>query len=190
MPFKTFTPSVLTAAEMNDYLMKQAVITCTSGTRPSSPVKGMTIYETDNDQYVTYNGSAWVNDLGGTWRTYTPTFSGMSLGNGTVKARYTVIGRTVNVALSVFAGATTTYSGTITIGLPTSTAAWYGSSDQIGTGAVHNGAGSTRRITLPTWASSTTFVQVLETTSGFVTNTTPFTFGTSAILVANLTYER
>lgn len=69
MPFKTFTPSVLTAAEMNDYLMKQAVITCTSGTRPASPVNGMTIYETDTGRYITWNGSAWSRVIGGTsWR--------------------------------------------------------------------------------------------------------------------------
>lgn len=189
MPFKTFTPSVLTSADLNDYLMKQSVITCTSGTRPSSPVEGMTIYETDTDCYVTWNGSAWVHDLGGTWRTYTPTFSGMSLGNGTMQAKYSVIGKTVNVTLAVFAGSTTTYSGTIAIGLPRATASWYSGSSAIGTGAVHNGTGSTRRLTVATWNNSTSFVQAMETTSGFVSNVSPFTFGTSAIIVANLTYE-
>ena len=189
MPKMTFTPSVLTAAQMNTYLMDQAVITCTSGTRPSSPVQGMTIYETDTDCYVTYDGSAWVHDLGGTWRTYTPNFSGMILGNGTTQAKYSVIGKTVNVTLAVFAGSTTTYSGTIAISLPRQTAAWYSGSTPMGSGAVHNGAGSTRRLTIPTWNNNTSFVQVLETTSGFVTNTTPFTFGTSAIIVVNITYE-
>lgn len=189
MPFKTFTPSVLTSADVNTYLAKQAVITCTSGTRPGSPTEGMTIYETDTDCYVTYDGSAWVHDLGGTWRTYTPNFSGMVLGNGTTQTRYSVIGKTVHVSIVVFAGTTTTYSGTIAISLPRQTAAWYTASTQMGTGAVHNGAGSTRRITIPTWNNNTSFVQVLETTSGFVTNTTPFTFGTSAIIVANVTYE-
>lgn len=189
MPFKTFLPAVLTSADMNDYLMKQSVITCTSGTRPASPVEGMTIYETDTDCYVTYNGSAWVHDLGGTWRTYTPTFSGMSLGNGTTQARYSVVGKTVNVTLTVFAGSTTTYSGTIAISLPRATASWYSSSTTLGSGAVHNGTGATRRLTAAIWASSTTFNQVLETTSGFVTNVAPFTFGTSAIINCNLTYE-
>lgn len=189
MPFKTFTPSVLTSADMNTYLMKQAVITCTSGTRPGSPTEGMTIYETDTGCYVTYDGSAWVQDLGGTWRTYTPTFSGMSIGNGTVQARYSVVGKTVNATITVFAGSTTSYSGTIAIGLPRASASWYGTSTQIGTGAVHNGTGATRRLTIAVWATSTTFVQQLETTSGFVTNVAPFTFGTSAIIVSNLTYE-
>lgn len=60
MAFKTFVAgAVLTAAEVNDYLMKQVVIVCTSGTRPGSPVDGMTIYETDTNLIRTYNGSAW-----------------------------------------------------------------------------------------------------------------------------------
>jgi hypothetical protein len=61
MGFKTFTAgSVLTAAEVNDYLMKQAVIVCTSGTRPGSPVDGMTIYETDTDRLLVWNGTNWT----------------------------------------------------------------------------------------------------------------------------------
>lgn len=61
MVFKTFTAgSVLTAADVNDYLMKQAVIACTSGTRPSAPNEGMTIFETDTDRMMIYNGAAWA----------------------------------------------------------------------------------------------------------------------------------
>lgn len=60
MAFKTFTAgSVLTAADVNDYLMKQTVIVCTSGTRPGSPNEGMTIFETDTDRLQVYDGSAW-----------------------------------------------------------------------------------------------------------------------------------
>lgn len=48
MAFRTFTTGeVLTAALVNTYLMQQVNIVCTSGTRPSSPVDGMEIYETD-----------------------------------------------------------------------------------------------------------------------------------------------
>lgn len=61
MPFKTFTiGETLTASDVNTYLMKQAVIACTSGTRPSSPVEGMRIAETDTDREYVYSGSAWV----------------------------------------------------------------------------------------------------------------------------------
>ncbi|WP_030487264.1 hypothetical protein [Micromonospora chokoriensis] len=61
MPFKTFTVGeVLTAGDVNNYLAKQAVISCTSGTRPSSPGAGMTIYETDTNLLRIYDGSGWA----------------------------------------------------------------------------------------------------------------------------------
>lgn len=60
MGFKTFNDGdVLTASDLNSYLMRQSVIECTSGTRPSAPVEGMTIYETDTDTIVTYTNSGW-----------------------------------------------------------------------------------------------------------------------------------
>jgi hypothetical protein len=61
--FKTFTAgAVLTASDVNTYLAKQAVVVCTSTTRPSSPPEGMTIYETDTDKMLTYTTATtgWV----------------------------------------------------------------------------------------------------------------------------------
>jgi hypothetical protein len=54
--FKTFTAgSVLTASEMNTYLMKQAVIVCDStADYPSSPVEGMTVYDKGADALRVY----------------------------------------------------------------------------------------------------------------------------------------
>lgn len=55
MAFKTFVDGVaLPASDLNTYLMKQAVIVCTSGTRPASPIEGMQIYETDTDRQLVY----------------------------------------------------------------------------------------------------------------------------------------
>ena len=63
--FHTFqTAEVLTAANVNTYLMQQAVIQCTSATRPSSPGAGMTSYETDLNVKLVYDGTAWVTE---TW---------------------------------------------------------------------------------------------------------------------------
>lgn len=64
MAFKTFSNgSVLTDTDLNDYLMVQSVIVCTTGTRPASPVTGMTVFETDTKLYRRYNGSAWKHIL-------------------------------------------------------------------------------------------------------------------------------
>jgi hypothetical protein len=53
------TEEVLASADVNNLLMKQSVIACTSGTRPGTPVEGMFIYETDTDTYRGYDGSTW-----------------------------------------------------------------------------------------------------------------------------------
>lgn len=46
-------------SKLND-LSDQTVITCTSGTRPGSPVEGMHIYETNTGLLGFWNGSSWV----------------------------------------------------------------------------------------------------------------------------------
>ena len=60
MPFKTWSPGdVLTAADVNAYLMRQTKAVCTSGSRPSSPVTGQEIFETDTKQTNRWDGTAW-----------------------------------------------------------------------------------------------------------------------------------
>lgn len=83
MAFKVFTSTTLTAADVNDYLSEQAVIVCTSGTRPT-PQEGMTIYETDTDRVLFYT-TGWVIMAEPT-QTYTPTFANCS--GGTASGTY------------------------------------------------------------------------------------------------------
>lgn len=64
MPIKTFTSTTLTASDVNTYLMNQANIVVTSGTRPASPNEGMKIYETDTDVERAYTGTAWKSAPG------------------------------------------------------------------------------------------------------------------------------
>jgi hypothetical protein len=116
MPFQTFVPGVLTSSDVNTYLMRQAVITCTASTRPASPVEGMTIYETDTDFYLTWSGSAWEIMLkSGAWVSYTPTVgnagggTNWSLGNGTAEGEYQRIGRLIIGWLQVTWGSTSTF---------------------------------------------------------------------------------
>lgn len=64
MAYKTFVAGeILTAADLMTYLMNQTVIVCTSGTRPSSPAAGRTIYETDTDRLMIHDGSGWAEAL-------------------------------------------------------------------------------------------------------------------------------
>gem|GEM_PF-3760708 len=54
--FQTFVAgNVLTASEVNDYLMKQAVIACDSSSDyPGSPVEGMVVYDKALDALLSY----------------------------------------------------------------------------------------------------------------------------------------
>lgn len=114
MAFKTFAPGVLTSSDVNTFLMQQAVITCTSSTRPSSPIEGMTIYETDNDRAMIYDGSNWVDfarRASNAWTSWTPTLSGTgwAVGNGTIEGYYTQIGLYVVGWARWTTGSTSTY---------------------------------------------------------------------------------
>ena len=131
--FKTFTAgSVLTASEVNTYLMKQAVIVCDStADYPASPVEGMTVYDKGADALKVYTTATtgwqapwslpWglvgsgTNTAGATITTTQATISGLSLtitliANRRYKATVTIPvlknTSTSNVVIQTFVGAT------------------------------------------------------------------------------------
>lgn len=65
---------VVTAADLNGFVRDQWITICTAGTRPSTSQEGRTIFETDTDRYLRWDGAAWqlVKCLGA-WDTWAPT---------------------------------------------------------------------------------------------------------------------
>lgn len=63
-------------------------------------------------------------EIGGAWTTYTPTFTNLTVGNGTLTASYKQIGKLVYVRLSLLFGSTSAVSGDVEFTLP-ATAATY-----------------------------------------------------------------
>ncbi len=57
------------------------------------------------------------------WSTYTPTLTGITLGNGTLSARYKQIGKTVRVSLSLTLGTTTSVTSGAAVSLPVAASA-------------------------------------------------------------------
>lgn len=112
MAFKTFAPGVLTSSDVNTFLMKQAVITCTAATRPASPNEGMVVYETDTDALAIYTGAAWRYT--GHYQTYTPALvtSGYAVGNGTLTGAYAQMGKFVHGYVTFIFGSTSTFTAT------------------------------------------------------------------------------
>jgi hypothetical protein len=60
-------------------------------------------------------GLKWDND---TWTSYTPTYENLTLGNGTMTARYKQIGKTVVVNVGFSFGSTSSISGSVKISIP------------------------------------------------------------------------
>jgi hypothetical protein len=89
------TGDVPGAATYFNPLLQQTTIPCASGTRPSSPVDGMQIYETDTRLYRSWNSalSLWIVMGSNGSFTYNPTLTGSTtnpgLGSGsTVRGKY------------------------------------------------------------------------------------------------------
>lgn len=92
--YKTWnTGDVLTAPDLNGYLMQQAIVTCTSSTRPASPSTGQPIYETDTKVIRVYDGATWYCPASPEYTAYTPTFysnasTGTTISAGSVSISY------------------------------------------------------------------------------------------------------
>ena len=86
-----------------------------------------------------------------TWTTYTPSNTGITLGNGTQTARYVKIGKTVTVSYRLVLGSTSSMSGAIYVGLPSTNNSFAncvvsvtdaGSGNYLGVGAADPSTGS------------------------------------------------
>lgn len=122
---------------------------------------------------------------------YTPTLSGITLGNGTMTGRYTYNPATkmVNATVVITAGSTTTYSGALVVGLPLSANATLPPGFPVGSAYGDNGSSATRQSAVPVLNSSNN-VFVLASSANSVWNVTaPFAWGTSAHLYLSVAYE-
>jgi hypothetical protein len=205
MAFKTFAPGVLTSSDVNTFLMRQAVIVCTSSTRPGSPNEGMTIYETDTDRYKTYSGTAWEDGFkSGAFIAGSATLqSGGAgtdwvLGNGTIDHRFQKVGRFVFHEIKVTFGSTSVF-GTKSlsirispeVALPSNRLlgyleAWDESANIRYPGSLFRGAsaGGVTDCGLGIFPASGTF-----TTGDTIINTRPFTWASGDELSMHISYE-
>lgn len=165
---------------------------CTSSTRPASPYEGQMIYETDTDGIFVFNGTSWIPY--GIRQTFTPVFTGFTLGNGTVNyATYLQIGDFVLVEMKVTLGSTSTMGTGSTFNLPV-TSTQQTSVSQLGTaryedvgvanwaGLIYSGNGSS------TAAMGITNVSGTYPSFANVTATVPFTWGSGDIFEIMIYY--
>jgi hypothetical protein len=127
----------------------------------------------------------------GAWTTWTPTNNNISLGNGTLTARYSKVGKTINFIWRVIFGSTTTISGSPNFTLPFGTASdnqnFQAALLDSGTawlGAFASGSGGVVYMDL-----AFTNGTYLTTSGGGFSSTAPFTWTTNDSIVVKGSYE-
>jgi len=170
---------------------------CTSTTRPTAPYEGQMIYETNTDKVLVWNGSAWSYSLTpqtlepGASQSYTPVWTSLTVGNGTVVATYTRINNFVHYEGKLTFGSTTSITGSSPqLSLPVTAAQSF---QQIGN-VVYADSGVATYSGFPLQIGTTTiylFIQNFATSYGSevaVTSTVPFTWGTNDSITWSFNY--
>lgn len=131
--FKNFTTGdVLSASEVDNYLMRQTVMTFASSTARDTALssyldEGMVAYLEDTNTITVYDGTTWKNlarytDIGVT-QSWSPTFlTGITIGNATVSGTYQVVNDLAFVRGSLEIGSTTVMTGNLSVDLPVDSA--------------------------------------------------------------------
>lgn len=180
------------------YLGNSTII-CTSSTRPASPFEGQTIYETDTDLSYTYNGSAWVQTGNvGSWTSYTPTWTNLTVGNGTQTSAYVNYGKLYVVRIGFEFGSTSSISASPDFTLPNNVSvnSAYPAAYPFGMGNMRDVSasggylasiirgGSADKMSFRTQTAGGTYV-----TNGNLDSTTPFTWASGDLLMCQFMFE-
>lgn len=123
------------------------------------------------------------------WTDYTPNNTNVTVGNGIQTARYMKVGRTVTVLYKLLFGSTTSFAGTILIGLPVAHANTVGIIS-VGSGFI-NDAGTTNYLcTAYVESAGASQIKILtHSNANPVGPTQPMTWTTSDVLTFTLVYE-
>jgi hypothetical protein len=126
---------------------------------------------------------------GGGWTTWTPSFSNLTVGNGTVTARYQQVGKTLNFEFKFTMGSTSSMGSVPNFSLPATpkigSGFWNQVAEDAGTGNFYGGLEN---------ISGTVYPFVFNATGTYVQNTyfsatAPFTWTTNDNFTIRGTYE-
>lgn len=131
-----------------------------------------------------------IAELGADWASYTPSLSGLTIGDGTLTGAFVRIGDTVLFRVSIVFGSTTAITGNVTVGLPTTAA----SAAFVSTGMLED-SGSARYVAFTFATTTGVEIYPLDTsgTYGRLNNvlsaTVPFTWTTGDFIRLSGAYE-
>lgn len=204
MAYKTFTNGdVLNASEINDNLMNQSVMVFFDASSRTAaipvPVEGMITYLEFDNTYQYWSGAAWVTVADGTgWTTFTPTWSGLTTGNGTYAySKYKVIGKTAFIGVRFIFGSTSAITGNLEMDLPTNLRRNTSEAPSLATGIFRDQSLSafSQAIVIPSPSSRQTFLLRANNASGTyltstnLSSTIPFTWAVNDEISFSATHE-
>jgi hypothetical protein len=138
---------------------------------------------------VASSGTTWA------WDTWVPTWTNLTVGNGTVTAKYKQIGKNVHFKLSLVWGSTTSVSGTVSVSLPVTSVSVVGSGVPLGSARLIDISAGLFYTGFATHLSTTTMKISWSSASGSgqietnISNVSPATWTTSDEFHLNGFYE-
>jgi hypothetical protein len=199
MPKKEFVAFTrLDASDVNTFLMDQSVMsfagTAARGSAITTPVEGMTTYLEDSDRYESYSGAVWrpIISTGG-WVSYTPTVTAINIGNGTIVAKYAIVGKTMHISIDFTLGSTSSVVAQPRVSLPSGFTIASSLFLPVGLGNVAGGGGNFPASIFPynttqlyplVFIANQTYALLAD-----VSATVPITFGTGSVLSLRATLE-
>lgn len=178
-------------------------LTLANAATGNNPVLSATGGDTNIGITLTPKGTGVVtisdtSGLGGAWTSWTPTWTNLTVGNGTLTGRYVKIGKTIIANVELVFGTTTSVTGTtISVSLPVTSASRYGTSSRVLYGyatLLDNGTATYPAQLEGGPSTSIVEIRAINTagtygTAGALTSTIPFTWTTGDSFNLTMTYE-
>lgn len=126
--FNDFTAGdVLTAAQVDGYLMRQSLMVFASTSARDTALsgnleEGMHCYTTDTNSIYLYTGAAWI-PFHTPWTSFTPAWGNLTEGNGVNDGRYRYVGGDLLVRARINLGSSSSVTGDVNLTLPNSATA-------------------------------------------------------------------
>lgn len=137
---------------------------------------------------VTGTGSGWA------WSSFVPVFTNLTVGNGTLTARYIQTGKTVNVSVEFVLGNTSSISGSVTFTLPV-TAKSYNTNTPLGISDYFSSAGGSFSMGAVWWNSTTSVILIVGNASSTyiignaLSGSIPHSWTSTDKILVNFVYE-
>ena len=150
---------------------------------------------TDFVKLFEVSSASGISLSGGAWASWTPTWTNASVGDGTVTAKYSQIGKTVFCRLTFVLGSTSSVGTSVSFSLPVTAATYPSAFMPIGEAHFLDASVPALFKGAVLWSSTTTAALNVENASGTytslaaLTNLIPFTWTTSDAIECQFHYE-